>query len=100
MMNEMTGRSRGLAYITYEHEHDAADAKDGTDGLELDGRRIRVDFAINKRAYPLNPGQYFGSKPTPRNLEQSSGRGGGSCGGSYGGRRSPSNYRRLSPSPN
>ena len=55
MMNEMTGRSRGLAYITYEHEHDAADAKDRTHGLELNGTRIRVDFPMNKRANPPTP---------------------------------------------
>jgi len=98
VMDQKTGRSRGFAFVYYEHEGDAADAKDRADGLELDGRRMRVDFSITKRAHTPTPGQYFGSKPTPREWEQSSGRGGG-CGGSYGGRRSPSPYRRRSPSP-
>ena len=38
-------------------------AKEQCNGLELDGRRIRVDYSITKRAHTPTPGVYMG-KPT------------------------------------
>lgn len=38
-------------------------AKENCNGLELDGRRIRVDFSITKRAHTPTPGVYMG-RPT------------------------------------
>ena len=38
-------------------------AKASTNGLEIDGRRIRVDYSITKRAHTPTPGVYMG-KPT------------------------------------
>ena len=35
-------------------------AKQSTNGLEIDGRRIRVDFSITKRAHTPTPGVYMG----------------------------------------
>jgi len=99
VMDQKTGRSRGFAFVYYEHEDDAAEAKERANGFELDGRRMRVDFSITKRAHTPTPGQYFGSRPAPREWWQSGERGGGAPYGSYGGRRSPSPYRRRSPSP-
>ena len=32
-------------------------------GMELDGRRIRVDYSITKRAHTPTPGMYMG-RPT------------------------------------
>lgn len=37
--------------------------KDETTGLELDGRRIRVDYSITQRAHTPTPGVYMG-KPS------------------------------------
>ncbi|KAJ8313631.1 hypothetical protein KUTeg_008192 [Tegillarca granosa] len=62
-----TGRSRGFAF-----------AKDRCTGIEIDGRRIRVDYSITERAHTPTPGIYLG-KPTSR-------------GSGYGRRRSPSPY--------
>ena len=38
-------------------------AKDRGPGMEIDGRRIRVDFSITERAHTPTPGIYLG-KPT------------------------------------
>lgn len=41
----------------------AVQAKEHANGMELDGRRIRVDFSITKRAHTPTPGIYMG-RPT------------------------------------
>ena len=55
-----TGRSRGFGFVYYDNEDDAADAKERANGMELDGRRIRVDFSITKRPHTPTPGVYVG----------------------------------------
>lgn len=42
---------------------DAKAAKESCNGIEIDGRRIRVDFSITQRAHTPTPGIYMG-KPT------------------------------------
>merc|ERR1712013_981115 len=41
----------------------ATDAREAMNGLELDGRKIRVDFSITKRPHTPTPGMYMG-RPT------------------------------------
>ena len=48
-------------------------AKERCNGLELDGRKIRVDYSITKRAHTPTPGVYMG-KPTRSGYDD---RGGG-----------------------
>ena len=101
-IDQKTCRSRSYAFITYEHEYEAADAIAKTNDLEFDGRRLRVDFTFVKRPDEPTTGQYFGSKPTQREDEPISWcasycGGFGGFGVSYGGRRSPMPYRSLSP---
>ncbi|XP_034549135.1 transformer-2 protein homolog beta isoform X2 [Notolabrus celidotus] len=55
--------SRGFAFIYFEKRDDAKEAKDRVNGMELDGRRIRVDFSITKRPHTPTPGIYMG-RPT------------------------------------
>ena len=38
-------------------------AKEHCNGMEIDGRKIRVDYSITKRAHTPTPGVYMG-KPT------------------------------------
>ncbi|ORX64045.1 RNA-binding domain-containing protein [Basidiobolus meristosporus CBS 931.73] len=57
-----TDRSRGFGFVYFEHEEDAARAKEKTNGLELHGRRIRVDFSMTQRPHSPTPGQYMGRK--------------------------------------
>merc|ERR1711994_212802 len=108
VLDGKTGRSRGFAFIYFESQEDAKAAKEAMSDQEIDGRRIRVDFSITKRAHTPTPGVYMG-RPTYRGGgggggdrysggdrygggdRYSGGRGGG---GGYGRRRSPSPYYR------
>ncbi|GFY69346.1 transformer-2 protein homolog alpha [Trichonephila inaurata madagascariensis] len=58
-----SGRSRGFAFVYFEDIRDAETAKDRCNGREINGRQIRVDFSITKRAHTPTPGVYMG-KPT------------------------------------
>ena len=58
-----TGRSRGFAFIYFENTEDATEARDAMTGAEMDGRKIRVDYSITKRAHTPTPGMYMG-RPT------------------------------------
>ncbi|KAH8254712.1 hypothetical protein KR032_011784 [Drosophila birchii] len=55
-----TQRSRGFCFIYFESLKDAKVAKDACSGIEVDGRRIRVDFSITQRAHTPTPGVYMG----------------------------------------
>ncbi|XP_005997166.1 transformer-2 protein homolog alpha isoform X2 [Latimeria chalumnae] len=80
--DQRTGRSRGFAFVYFERIDDSKEAMERANGMELDGRRIRVDYSITKRAHTPTPGIYMG-RPT---------HGGGGGGG--GGRRRESYYDR------
>ncbi|XP_006876257.1 PREDICTED: transformer-2 protein homolog beta-like isoform X2 [Chrysochloris asiatica] len=55
--------SRGFAFVYFGNVDDAKEAKECANGMELDGRRIRVDFSITKRPHSPTPGIYMG-RPT------------------------------------
>lgn len=99
--DRQSGRSRGFAFVYYRNLDDAIEAKDRCTGLEIDGRRIRVDYSITRRAHTPTPGIYLG-KPTSRSEryddrggyeDRYRGGGGGGGGGYY------ERERRRSPSP-
>lgn len=80
-----SGRSRGFAFVYYENVEDATEARNRMTGTDLDGKKIRVDYSITKRAHTPTPGMYMG-RPTAGS------RRGGSRDRDY--RRSPSPYYR------
>lgn len=45
-----TGKSRGFGFVEFASVEDAAKAKEAMDGIELDGRSIKVDFAQERAA--------------------------------------------------
>lgn len=51
----------GTKEVIYVFVH--CQAKERANGMELDGRRIRVDFSITKRPHTPTPGIYMG-RPT------------------------------------
>ncbi|KAF0024701.1 hypothetical protein F2P81_023503 [Scophthalmus maximus] len=63
--DQRTGRSRGFAFVYYERLDDSKEAMERANGMELDGRRIRVDYSITKRPHTPTPGIYMG-RPTHR----------------------------------
>ncbi|XP_077298688.1 transformer-2 protein homolog beta-like isoform X9 [Arctopsyche grandis] len=107
VIDAKTGRSRGFCFVYFEEAAEAKVAKEQCTGMEIDGRRIRVDYSITQRAHTPTPGIYMG-KPTllrdnggyrdDRRRDRDNyygGRGGGGYGGrDYRSRRSPSPYYR------
>uniref|UniRef100_A0AAV2K4M4 Transformer-2 protein homolog beta n=1 Tax=Knipowitschia caucasica TaxID=637954 RepID=A0AAV2K4M4_KNICA len=61
--DQQSRRSRGFAFVYFENTADSKEAKERANGMELDGRRIRVDFSITKRPHTPTPGIYMG-RPT------------------------------------
>ena len=53
-----TGRSRGFAFIYYESQDDATEARNAMNGADMDGRKIRVDYSITKRPHTPTPGTF------------------------------------------
>merc|ERR1712045_483867 len=108
ILDGKTGRTRGFAFIYFESVEDAKVAKEAMSDQEIDGRRVRVDFSITKRAHTPTPGVYMG-QPTYRGRDDHRNdryggrdRGYRGGGGGYGRRRSPDRGgydRRRSPSP-
>ncbi|XP_073437526.1 transformer-2 protein homolog alpha isoform X2 [Dendrobates tinctorius] len=63
--DQRSGRSRGFAFVYFERIEDSREAMEHANGMELDGRRLRVDYSITKRAHTPTPGIYMG-RPTQR----------------------------------
>ena len=57
----VVGLFPGSEEVVYMFVH--GQAKERANGMELDGRRIRVDFSITKRPHTPTPGIYMG-RPT------------------------------------
>lgn len=61
VMDRETGRSRGFAFVEFVNEDDCAAALEALNGLELDGRQLRVNEA-RERA-PRDRGPARGPRP-------------------------------------
>jgi len=93
VVDAKTGRSRGFAFVYFTNLKDATSAKNECSGMEIDGRRIRVDFSITQRPHTPTPGIYMGRPTTVGRDYGGYGRGGGYRGERY---RSPSPRYRSS----
>lgn len=79
-----TKRPKGFCFVYFESLEDAKVAKEQCSGMEIDGRKIRVDYSITERAHTPTPGIYMG-KPTHTYDGRGSSSGGG--GGGWDGER-------------
>ncbi|XP_037051887.1 transformer-2 protein homolog alpha isoform X2 [Bradysia coprophila] len=83
VVDASTGRSRGFCFVYFDRTEDATVARDHCTGMEIDNRRIRVDYSITLRPHEPTPGIYKGrSTRSHYERDRSDGR-----------RRSPSPYR-------
>jgi RNA recognition motif-containing protein len=85
MMDRMTGRSRGFAFVTYSTPEEAQKAIEAMNGAQLDGRALTVNIARPKEERP--PGERRGPR---RDFGGGGGRGGDR--GGYGGGRGGDRY--------
>jgi len=60
VMDQKRGKSRGFAFITFQTEEMADNAKTQAHGKMVDDKEIRVDFSMTKKAHEPTPGVYLG----------------------------------------
>ncbi|XP_070491419.1 transformer-2 protein homolog alpha-like [Chironomus tepperi] len=77
-----SGNSRGFGFIYFDYVDDATKARRECNGMYLNGKRIRVDYSITKRAHTPTPGIYMGIRQSKRDDRMK--------------HRSHSSYRRYS----
>lgn len=81
IIDRMSGRSKGIAFVEFVNEADAQSAIEAMNGKELDGRALVVNVAR-----PFQPRERTGGYNDRRGGGSSGGYGGSSSGG-YGGDR-------------
>eukprot|EP00824_Muranothrix_gubernata_P016353 TRINITY_DN33920_c0_g1_i1.p1 TRINITY_DN33920_c0_g1~~TRINITY_DN33920_c0_g1_i1.p1 ORF type:complete len:264 (-),score=11.89 TRINITY_DN33920_c0_g1_i1:48-797(-) len=64
--DRQTGRSKGFGFVYYKDINDAKRAKEILNGEELNGRNVRVDYSVTKRAHTPTPGRYMGQRTESR----------------------------------
>ena len=82
MLDKMTGRSRGFAFVEFATPEEAQKAIAALNGAQLDGRALTVNVARPKEERP--PGGGGGGRDRGPRREYGGGSGGG---GGYGGGR-------------
>eukprot|EP01120_Amphizonella_sp_Union-15-10_P007340 TRINITY_DN2465_c0_g1_i1.p1 TRINITY_DN2465_c0_g1~~TRINITY_DN2465_c0_g1_i1.p1 ORF type:complete len:233 (+),score=2.99 TRINITY_DN2465_c0_g1_i1:87-785(+) len=55
-----TGQSKCFAFIYYEDVEHAIKARESLNGVNLQGRNIRIDFSWTRKPHSPTPGQYMG----------------------------------------
>jgi RNA recognition motif-containing protein len=83
MMDRMSGRSRGFAFVTMATPEEAQKAIDGMNGKQMDNRALTVNIARPKEDRP--PRREGGGGGGPRREFRGGGGGGGDRGGYQGG---------------
>ena len=66
IIDGLTKRSRGFAFIYFKSTDDAEKAKDNLNGIEIAGFKIRIEFSITKAAHKPTPGVYFHHRKATR----------------------------------
>lgn len=85
MVDRDTGRSRGFAFVEMASDSDAAAAIQAMDGVELDGRALRVNEAEERRPKSGGGGGGFGGGGGGYGGRGGGGGGRGGGGGGFGG---------------
>lgn len=81
MMDRMTGRSRGFAFVTYATPEEAQKAIEAMNGAQLDNRALTVNIARPKEERPRGDRPGGGDRGPRREFGGGGGYGGGGGGG-------------------
>lgn len=66
MKDKRTEKSKGYAFIEFEHKKDFNDAYKEADGMKVDGRRVQVDYERGRTTKDWLPRRYGGGKGKTR----------------------------------
>ncbi|KAJ8585407.1 RNA-binding domain-containing protein [Rhizopogon salebrosus TDB-379] len=72
--DQRSDRSRGFGFIRMSNTDEAARCIAELNGVELNGRRIRVDYSVTDRPHAPTPGEYMGHRRSTRDSYSGSGR--------------------------
>lgn len=61
-----SNRSRGFGFVYFKEQSDATRARDALNGIDIDDRKIRVDYSVTHRPHTPTPGEYMGERKIPR----------------------------------
>ncbi|KAF9474927.1 RNA-binding domain-containing protein [Pholiota conissans] len=62
-------RSRGFGFIRMSTVEEATKCIESLNGIELNGRRIRVDYSVTDRPHASTPGEYMGHRRSNRDRD-------------------------------
>ncbi|KAI8883755.1 RNA-binding domain-containing protein [Backusella circina FSU 941] len=57
-----SNRSRGFGFVYFKDQNEAARAREALNGMDIDGRKIRVDYSVTHRPHTPTPGEYMGER--------------------------------------
>lgn len=57
-----TGRSRGYGFVYFKNGEDAKHAMEQCAGMEIDNKRVRVEYSLSQTPHPPTPGFYMGRR--------------------------------------
>jgi len=60
--DQRSDRSRGFGFITMSNTEEAGRCIKELNGVEMNGRRIRVDYSVTDRPHAPTPGEYMGHR--------------------------------------
>uniref|UniRef100_D8PLH9 RRM domain-containing protein n=1 Tax=Schizophyllum commune (strain H4-8 / FGSC 9210) TaxID=578458 RepID=D8PLH9_SCHCM len=64
--DQRSGRSRGFGFIRMSTVEEATRCIQELNGIDLNGRNIRVDYSVTDRPHAPTPGEYMGHRRAPR----------------------------------
>ncbi|GAA5805520.1 hypothetical protein HPULCUR_011037 [Helicostylum pulchrum] len=90
-----SNRSRGFGFVYFKDQNEASRARDALNGMDIDDRKIRVDYSVTHRPHTPTPGEYMGERKMTHGDERGgSERGGSDRGGGGGADRGRGGYDR------
>ncbi|CEP17234.1 hypothetical protein [Parasitella parasitica] len=72
-----SNRSRGFGFVYFKDQSEATRARDALNGMDIDDRKIRVDYSVTHRPHTPTPGEYMGERKPGYERDRGSYRHGG-----------------------